>query len=58
MRGVNGLPQVWVKTSPQHFKPVLVTSRPLDGARVLITAGLNSGDRVVTRGAELINQIR
>jgi multidrug efflux pump subunit AcrA (membrane-fusion protein) len=58
VRGVNGLPQVWVKTSPQQFKPVLVTSRPLDGARVLITAGLNSGDRVVTRGAELINQIR
>ncbi|MBY0224970.1 MAG: efflux RND transporter periplasmic adaptor subunit [Hyphomicrobium sp.] len=58
VRGVNGLPQVWVKTSPQQFKPVLVTSRPLDGVRVLITAGLDPGDRVVTRGAELINQIR
>jgi RND family efflux transporter MFP subunit len=58
VRGVNGLPQVWVKTSPQQFKPVLVTSRPLDGARVIITGGLDPGDRVVTRGAELINQIR
>ena len=43
VRGVNGLPQVWVKTSPQQFKPVLVTSRPLDGARVLITGGPRSG---------------
>ncbi len=58
VRGDNGLPQVWVKTGPQQFKPVLVTLRPLDGVRVLITAGLNPGDRVVTRGAELINQIR
>lgn len=58
VRGAHGLPQVWVKTSPQQFKPVLVTARPLDGVRVLVTAGLDPGDRVVTRGAELINQIR
>jgi membrane fusion protein, heavy metal efflux system len=58
VRGANGLPQVWVKTGPQQFKPMMVTSRPLDGVRVLITAGLHEGDRVVTRGSELINQIR
>lgn len=58
VRGANGLPQVWVKTGPERFKPVMVTSRPLDGVRVLITAGLSVGDRVVTRGAELVNQIR
>jgi hypothetical protein len=32
--------------------------RPLDGARVLVTKGLMEGERVVTRGAELVNQIR
>jgi multidrug efflux pump subunit AcrA (membrane-fusion protein) len=58
VRASNGLPQVWIKTAPERFRPAHVTVRPLDGARVLVTKGLVEGERVVTRGAELVNQIR
>ncbi len=58
VRGSNGLPQVWIKEAPERFHPAPVTVRPLDGARVLVTKGLMEGERVVTRGAELVNQIR
>jgi len=49
---------VWVKTAPEHFKARVVTTEPLDGARVAVTAGLQAGERVVTQAAPLINQIR
>jgi biotin carboxyl carrier protein len=58
VRGSNGLTQVWVKTGPERFKAVMVTPSPVDGARVLVSTGLAEGDRVVTRGSELINQVR
>lgn len=49
---------VWVKTAPEKFEPRTVTFEPLDGARVTVTTGLKSGDRVATQGATLINQVR
>ena len=49
---------VWVKTAPERFEPRVVTTEALDGASVAVTSGLKSGDRVVTQGATLINQIR
>lgn len=49
---------VWVKTAPERFEPRTVTVEPLDGASVAITSGLKAGDRIVTRAATLINQIR
>lgn len=49
---------VWVKTQPERFEPRVVTVEPLDGASVAVTSGLQPGDRVVTQGAALINQIR
>ena len=58
VRAANGLPQVWVKIAPERFAPRPVRARPLDGDRVLITAGVETGDRVVVNGAELINQVR
>lgn len=58
VRGANGLPQVWVKISAEHFKPVAVRTAPLDGARTRVLAGIEDGARVVIGGAELINQIR
>ncbi|MBK9077986.1 MAG: HlyD family efflux transporter periplasmic adaptor subunit [Hyphomicrobium sp.] len=58
VRGINGLPQVWVKISAEQFKPVAVRVSPIDGEATLILAGLEAGARVVTGGAELINQIR
>lgn len=49
---------VWVKTAPELYAPRKVQYLPLDGERVIITAGLKAGDRVVVQGANLINQIR
>jgi membrane fusion protein, heavy metal efflux system len=49
---------VWVKAGPERFEPRTVTTESLDGVQVVVTAGLKAGDRVVTQGATLINQIR
>lgn len=49
---------VWIKTAAERFEPRVVTVAPLDGASVSITAGLKAGERVVTDGAGLLNQIR
>lgn len=49
---------VWVKTAPERFEPRMVTVEPLDGANVAVTSGLKAGDRVVTRAATLVNQVR
>ncbi len=58
VRGGNSLAQVWVKVSPERFRPVPVRTIQIDGARTLAIAGLEKGDRIVIGGAELINQIR
>lgn len=49
---------VWVKTAPERFEPKVVTTEPLDGVSVAVTSGLQDGDRVVTQGATLVNQVR
>ncbi|MBY0438170.1 MAG: HlyD family efflux transporter periplasmic adaptor subunit [Burkholderiales bacterium] len=49
---------VWVKVAPERFEPRTVTAEPLDGVTTVITSGLQPGDRVATRGATLINQVR
>lgn len=49
---------VWVKTGPERYEPRVVQAEPLDGARVAVTAGLRAGERVVTQGATLVNQVR
>jgi membrane fusion protein, heavy metal efflux system len=49
---------VWVKSAPEKFEPRVVTTEPLDGVSVAVTSGLKAGDRVVTSGATLINQVR
>ncbi len=49
---------VWVKVAPERFEPRVVMTEPLDGAAMAVTSGLRAGDRVVTQGATLINQIR
>ncbi|MDD2741543.1 MAG: HlyD family efflux transporter periplasmic adaptor subunit [Rhodocyclaceae bacterium] len=49
---------VWVKTAPERFSPRGVRSEPFDGARVIVRSGLQAGERVVTEGAALLNQIR
>lgn len=49
---------VWVKGAPEKFEPRVVTTESLDGVSVAVTSGLKAGDRVVTTGATLINQVR
>ncbi len=49
---------VWVKSAPEKFEPRIVTIETLDGISVAVTSGLKAGDRVVTSGATLINQVR
>lgn len=51
-------PVVWVKSAAERFRPQPVSYRPLDAARVVVTAGLRAGERVVVRGASLLAQIR
>lgn len=58
VRGANGLPQVWIKESPERFRPSEVRTLPLDSGRTLIVGGVMPGERVVIGAAELINQVR
>ena len=58
VRAGNGLPQVWTKSNPERFVAKPVRTEPLDGQRVLITDGLAPGLRIVTEGAEFVNQVR
>jgi hypothetical protein len=45
-------------TSAERFVPQSVRIEPLDGERVLIVTGLTAGARIVTQGAELLDQVR
>jgi hypothetical protein len=58
VRSANGETLVWRHFEPERFEAVPVRTRPLDGATLVVEAGLASGDRVVVRSAELVNQIR
>lgn len=58
LRGPNGQPVVYEHTNAERFVPREVRVEPLDGANVLIVSGVEPGRRIVTQGAELLNQIR
>lgn len=58
LRGDDGRPQVLVKIAPEQFKLITVSSETLPDNRTLIRDGLDEGDRVVTSGASLLQQIR
>ena len=49
---------VWVHTRAEVFQPRTVRLTPLDGSTAAIVDGLKTGDRVVTQGAPLLNQVR
>lgn len=49
---------VWLHTSAERFIPRRVRVQPLDAARVAVTEGIQPGERVVTVGAALLNQVR
>jgi biotin carboxyl carrier protein len=54
----NGESVVWLHVAPERFEPRPVRTMPLDAARVLIASGLDGSERVVVRGADLVNQVR
>jgi membrane fusion protein, heavy metal efflux system len=58
LRASNGDSIVWLQSEPEVFTARTVRSMTFDGDRVLIAAGLKPEERVVVRGAELINQVR
>ena len=58
VRSAEGPPVVFEHTGAERFAPRPVRVLPLDGARVVITAGIEPGRRVVTQGAGLIAQVR
>jgi multidrug efflux pump subunit AcrA (membrane-fusion protein) len=49
---------VWVHTGAETFVQRPVRTTPLDGASVSVVDGLKAGERVVTQGAALVNQVR
>ena len=49
---------VWVHTGAETFVPRTVRVTPLSGNTVSVVDGLKAGDRVVTQGAPLVNQVR
>lgn len=49
---------VWVHAAAEVFQPRPVRVLPLDGANVSVLDGLKPGERVVTQGAALVNQVR
>ena len=49
---------VWVHAGAETFVARTIRSLPLDGATVSVVDGLKAGERVVTQGAALVNQIR
>ena len=58
VRAANGDALVWLHTAPERFEGRPVRAEPFDAARMVVRDGLKPGERVVTRGAELINQVR
>jgi membrane fusion protein, heavy metal efflux system len=58
VRGTEGPAVVYEHTTPERFVARQVRAEPLDGARVLVTGGLEPGLRVVTQAAGLIAQVR
>ncbi|HXZ17195.1 MAG TPA: HlyD family efflux transporter periplasmic adaptor subunit, partial [Roseiarcus sp.] len=58
VRGGNGEAIVWRHGEPEYFEARPVRTEPFDATHVIVAAGLADGDRIVVRGAELINQVR
>lgn len=58
VRSSNGQPVVWAHVGAERFEQRVVKTSPIDADRLGVTAGIDAGTRLVTRGAELINQVR
>jgi membrane fusion protein, heavy metal efflux system len=58
VRSANGQDMVYVHVAAERFEPRPVNVEPLDGGRVLVSAGIEAGQRVVVQGAELLDHVR
>jgi membrane fusion protein, heavy metal efflux system len=58
VRGNNGETIVWRHDDPELFEARTVRTQPFDATHILVEAGLDAGERIVNRGADMINQIR
>ncbi|GEL41856.1 hypothetical protein MEX01_24470 [Methylorubrum extorquens] len=58
VRAGNGQDVVYEHTTAERFEARPVRVEPLDGGRVLVAEGIATGKRVVTQGAELLDQVR
>jgi hypothetical protein len=58
VRAGNGEAIVWLHDEFEDFDPRPVRIEPLDATRVIIASGVKEGERIVVRGADLVNQIR
>lgn len=58
VRAGNGQLIVYEHANAERFVPREVRVEPLDATRVLVISGLETNRRIVTGGAELLNQIR
>ena len=58
VRGSNGEALVWRHTDPERFEARPVRTEPFDATRLVIRAGIGSGERIVVRAADHLNQIR
>jgi RND family efflux transporter MFP subunit len=54
----NGEAIVWLHVDAERFESRPVRTMPFDATRLIVAAGVKEGDRIVVRGADLINQIR
>jgi membrane fusion protein, heavy metal efflux system len=58
VRGSNGQDFVYEHVAPERFVARSVRTEPLDGDRVLIMSGIDSGKRIVSQGADLLDHVR
>jgi cobalt-zinc-cadmium efflux system membrane fusion protein len=58
VRSTAGEAIVWLHADAERFEPRPVRTQALDATRLIVAAGLKEGERIVVRGADLINQVR
>ncbi|MBN9460724.1 MAG: efflux RND transporter periplasmic adaptor subunit [Burkholderiales bacterium] len=58
VREEGGASAVWIHTEPEQFERRRVRTEPLDAATVLVTEGLDGGERVVVAGAGALARVR
>lgn len=58
VRSGNGQAIVYEHVAAERFEARQVRVEPLDGTNVLVAEGVGAGKRIVTEGAELLDQVR